>query len=141
MSTLYTSGDFSGIVSDRTLTAAEVKALFTTPLAITLTPSAGIINVVDAILFGSTFVSVAYAGANNLEFRYSGAAGVKVTADIAAATLNFTTGTKYGVVKGIITEFVPVPAAAIYICVPVANPTAGDSLVRIRTYYHQVLLP
>jgi hypothetical protein len=137
---LTVAGDYP-LVSDITLTAAQVKALFSSPITIVPAPAAGVINVVDCILFGSTFVSAAYAGANALEFRYTNASGAKVTADIASGTLNFSSGTKYAVVHGVTTELAAVAAAAIVVCVPVANPTTGDSLVRFRVHYHEVSLP
>lgn len=119
----------------RTLTPTEVKALFTTP--ITLVPAAGSGNIitVNRILFWSTFVSVAYTGANALEFRYTNASGAKVTADIAAATLNFSAGTKRASVAGITAEFEPVANSPIVVCVPTANPGAGNSPITLIVEY------
>lgn len=123
------------------LTAAQVKALFTTPIPLVSAPGAGYVTLVDRITFGATFVSVAYAGANNLEFRYTGAAGAKVTADIAAAVLNFAAGTQYNTVAGVVTALVPVANAAIVVCVPTADPTAGNSPITIGVEYHIEKLP
>jgi hypothetical protein len=124
-----------------TISAAQVKALFTTPIDLVVAPGAGKINVVDRITFASTFNTTAYAGANNLEFRYTNAAGAKVTADMAAATLNFAAGVKYSTVAGVVTELLPVVNSKIVVCVPVANPTLGDSIVKIRTDYKVFTLP
>lgn len=123
------------------LTAAQVKALFTTPITLVAAGGAGTIIVVDRISFGSTFVTPAYAGANNLEFRYTNAAGTKVTVDIASATLNFAAGTQYSTAPGVTTELIPVANAAIVVCVPVANPTAGNSLVTLTVTYRILTLP
>lgn len=123
------------------LTAAEVKALFTTPLTIVAAPGSGKVTLVDRITFASTFNTAAYAGANALEFRYTNASGAKVTADIPSATLNFTSGTKISTVAGVTTELLAVVNAAIIVDVPVANPTAGDSLVSLFIIYHVIAMP
>jgi hypothetical protein len=124
-----------------TVTPTQTKALFTTPQAIVLAPGAGKVALVIGIVFASTFVSAAYAGANNLEFRYTNGSGAKVTADIAAATLNFSSGTKYAQVAGVTTELAAVANAAIVVCVPVANPTLGDSPIKFSVLYRVVTLP
>ncbi len=124
-----------------TLTAAQVKALFTTPISLVAALGGGVVGLVHRISFGSTFVSVAYAGANALEFRYTDASGAKVTADIAAATLNFASGTKRATVAGVTTELAPVANAAIVVCVPTANPTAGDSPITFIVQYMGVTIP
>lgn len=121
-----------------TLTAAQVKALFSTPISIVATPGSGKVNIVDRITFVSTFVSAAYAGANALEFRYTNASGAKVTADIAAGTLNFASGTKFSTVASVVTELIPVANAIIVVCVPTADPTLGDSPVTLLIDYKTV---
>ena len=123
------------------LTAANVKALHTTPITLVAGKGAGTIINVHRISFASTFVSAAYTGANNLEFRYTGAAGVKVTADIAAAVLNFGAATQYNSVAGVTTAIVPVANSPIVVCVPTANPTLGDSLVTLIVEYSVLVTP
>lgn len=123
------------------LTAAQVKALFTTPISLVPAAGAGTIIVVDRVTFGSTFVTPAYGGSNNLEFRYTGAAGAKVTADIGFATLNFPSGTQYSTVAGVTTELIPVANSPIVVDVPVANPTSGNSLVTVVVTYRILTLP
>lgn len=121
-----------------TLTAAQVKALFTTPITLITAPGAGIAIVVNRITFTSTYVSATYTGANALEFRYTDASGAKVTADIPAATLNFSSGTKFSTVAGVTTELIPVANAALVVRVPTANPAAGDSPVSLTIDYSLV---
>lgn len=123
-----------------TLTAAQVKALFSTPISLVLAPGAGKIVIVKRIVFASAFASIAYTGANALEFRYIDASGAKVTADIPAATLNFASGTKYSTVLGIEAEVIPVANAAIVVRVPTANPGAGDSPVTFSVEYKVLTL-
>jgi hypothetical protein len=123
------------------LTPTEVKALFSTPISLVVSQGAGTVINVHRITFASTFLTTAYAGANNLEFRYTDASGAKVTADIAAATLNFTTGTKYALVAGVTTELTQVPASPIVVRVPTANPTAGLSTVTFYIEYSVLTAP
>jgi hypothetical protein len=124
-----------------TVSAVQTKALFTTPIAIVPAPGVGKIAIAIGIMFGSTFVSAAYAGANNLEFRYTNGSGAKVSADIAYATLNFASGTKYAHVAGVTTELTAVANAAIVVCVPSANPTLGDSPIKFSVIYRVMTLP
>jgi len=121
--------------------AADVKALHSTPITLVASKGTGTIINVHRISFASTFVSAAYTGANNLEFRYTDASGAKVTADIAAAVLNFGSGTQYNLVAGVTTALVQVPASPIVVCVPVANPAAGDSIVTLFVEYSVVTAP
>lgn len=140
----YTGGGSTGtggLSTTTTLTAAQVKALNATPITLIAAPGAGKITIVNRITLASTFGTVAYTGANNLEFRYTGAAGAKVTADIAAATLNFAAGTQYSTVAGVTTELVPVANAIVCVRVPTANPAAGDSIVKLRADYQTLTLP
>jgi hypothetical protein len=128
-------------VASVTLTATQVKALFTTPQTLVAAPGVGKIILVDRITFASTFVSAAYTGANALEFRYTDASGAKVTDDIAATTLNFASGTRYATVAGVAAELQAVANAPIVVCVPTANPGAGDSVVKFNVQYRVETLP
>ncbi len=132
----------AGIFQDRvTLTAAQVKALFTTPIALVPAKGSGTIVIVTGIVLASTFVTTAYVNLNNLEFRYTDAAGAKVTADIPAAILTFSSGTQYDAVAGVTTTLVPVANSPIVVCVPVANPTLGDSPVTVTVSYYVLKTP
>lgn len=137
--TAEAAGDFHKDVV--TLTAAQVKALNTTPIELVAAPGANSAILVNRILFYSVFITPAYTGSNNLEFRYTDASGAKVTADIAAATLNFASGTKYSFVNGIDTELVPVANSPIVVRVPTANPGAGNSIVKFIVWYEIVAAP
>lgn len=137
LSKLFFSTDEAkqGLRASTTLTATQIKSLFTAPITILAAAGAGITIIVDRITITSTFVSVAYAGANALEFRYTNASGSKVTADIAAATLNFSSGVEYATVAGVTTELAGVANAAIVVNIPTANPTLGDSPVTFTVDY------
>lgn len=126
-----------------TLTPAQIKALFTTPITLvpainpTLSPSTGarayiIVTEIEAQI---KFSTTAYAGANNFEFRYTDASGAKVTADMASTFIN-SASTAYDHVAGVTTELVPVINAPIVVTVPVANPTLGDSPITFVVHYY-----
>jgi hypothetical protein len=124
--------------AQRVLTAAEVKALYTTPLALVAAPGAGkVISVVEVFakyVFGTT----AFTGSNNLEFRYTSSSGAKVTADIDAALLLAASGTNYRKVSPIEAEITPVANAPIVIGVPTGNPAQGLGALTITVYYRTI---
>jgi hypothetical protein len=121
-----------------TLTAAQVKALNTTPRTLVAAPGAGKVIVVDRI-FGETLgATAAFTGANALEFRYTNGSGTKVTADLPASFINAADATTVlGTVGGIEAALVPVANAAIVAFVPVANPggaTAAGTITLTVVY-------
>lgn len=120
------------------LSAAQVNALFTTFQPLVTAKGAGTFIRILSISFKSVFNTTAYVSVNNLEFRYTNASGVKVSADIAAATLAYTSGTRYATVGGVITEIQPADNAAVVVCVPIADPTLGDSPVTFTIDYEVV---
>ena len=108
-----------------TLTSAQILALNTTP--VTLIEAFLNSNIiVEGITARLNFNTTAYTGANALEFRYTNASGVKVTADLSSAFLN-SAATAYASVAGIEAQITPVLNAPIIIVVPTANPATGNS--------------
>lgn len=120
-----------------TLTAAEVKALKTTPQALVAAPGSGKANVVVEIFATHNFTTTSFTGSNNLEFRYTSSNGAKVTADIDAAFLLATEDT-YKSVKGVVTEQTPVANAPIVVNVPTADPAQGLGTVKVQVYYRTI---
>lgn len=120
-----------------TLTALQTKALKDT--AITLVPAQGASSVI--IVMGVTaylkYLGTAYTGANNLEFRYTGAAGAKVTVDMAAAFINSAVNA-WDYAPAVATELTPVANAPIVVAVPTANPGTGNSLITFVVSYRVV---
>lgn len=121
------------------LTPAFIKNLFTQYQI--LIPAQGLNNViiVEGITTRIYYGGTAYAGANNLEFRYTNAAGAKVTADMVNTFINSTTSV-YDHVAGVTTELTPVANAPIVVAVPTANPTTGNSNITFWIKYRIVNL-
>lgn len=127
-----------------TLSPSQILALNTTP--ITLIPSfgtnssnAGInyVYIIEGITARLYYGGTAYTGANNLEFRYTDASGIKVTADLANTFINSSANT-FGHVAGIITAFTPVFNAPIIVRVPTVNPATGNSKITFVIKYRTV---
>lgn len=121
-------------VSKMILSPTQVKALHTTPVTLVPAQGATTVVIVDGITARVNFNSAAYTGANNLEFRYTDGSGTKVTADMGSAFLD-SASMAYQHVAGIITAFAPIANAPIVVCVPAANPAAGNSTITFITKY------
>lgn len=127
-----------------TLSPSQILSLNTTPVI--LIPSFGTnasniginyVYIVEGITARLYYGSVAYTGANNLEFRYSDASGIKVTADLPATFINSSANT-FAHVAGIVTAFTPVFNSPIVVTVPTANPATGNSKIILVIKYRVV---
>lgn len=135
-------------VAKITLTKTQILTLHGAPVtlvpAMGSTATAGNLNtvvIVEGITAKIYAGSIAYTGANNLEFRYTNASGAKVTADIANTFINTTVSTQaYTHVAGIITQFTPVFNSPIVVTVPTANPAAGNGSIIISVKYRAITL-
>jgi hypothetical protein len=114
-----------------TLTAAQIKALNTTPVSLIAAPGSGKVIIIERLMAESIGVVAAFTGANALEFKYAGTA-TKVTADIPSTFINAVVGTpQYRTVGGV--EDVVTPAnTAVTVSVPVANPGGATAAGTIR---------
>lgn len=119
------------------LTSAQLLAMFTTP--VTIVPAMGLNTgiIVEGITGFIRYNTTTYAGANNIEIRYTNGAGAKVTADIPVAFLNSTVNTPVYVPQ-ITTALTPVLNSPIVAFIPVANPTVGNSIVTLIVKYRVV---
>lgn len=118
------------------LTTAQILALNTTPITIVPAYLLSLI-IVEGITAKNNFNTTAYTGGNNLEFRYTGAAGAKVTADMASTFIN-SSATAYDHVAGVVTELTPVINTPIVVRVPTANPATGDGSIDLFIKYRVV---
>lgn len=127
-----------------TLTPAQIKLLNTTPQILVPQPGVKTVIIVTGITARLNYAGTAYTGANALEFRYSTAAGAKITADISTTFLN-SASSAYSYVSGVVTELVPVAGGVspvgtgqIVVYVPTANPGAGTSPITFDVHYRVV---
>lgn len=112
------------------LTAAQVKALYTTPQQFGLTVPTGFIpNIIGDIWLGATYGSAAYATNTSLRIRSVGGSQNYVSAVNALA---FSADVLIPLTKNAVTSGKGFETGAdLEIYVPVGNPTAGDSDVVI----------
>lgn len=119
----------------KSLTSAQIKALNTTPISLIPAPGAGKFLAIVLLTAKNVFGTVAYTGANALEFRFTDGSGTKVTADIANTFINVAAGTQIDTVGGVIADTVMTTNAAVVVRVPTANPGAGDGIITFTIDY------
>ena len=119
-----------------TLTDTEVKALNSSPKTL-LSAIAGQFFIVEHIGVYIDFNSASYAGANNVEFRIQNSGGAKVSGDLPSATLNTASDVSY-ICSRPSTDPVPLVNQPIIAYVPTADPTTGDSPLKVRILYRQI---
>jgi len=135
----YNYGGMFGPISVQvTVPTASILALNTTPVVLVPAQGAGSIVKIDDIVAKLVFNTIAYTGANALEFRYTDGSGAKVSADIANTFINSASGTNYASLKGVATLLTPVANAAVVVVVPTANPGAGNSDIIFTVRYHVI---
>lgn len=97
------------------ISSADILGLNATPKTLIPAPGANKVIVVEHILLKMITTATAYANGGALEFRYTNAAGAKVTADIAAAVVTAGAGTSYTGVAGVTTSLTMVANAPIVV--------------------------
>lgn len=123
-----------------TLTSAQIKALFSTPVSLVSAIGTSSLIVVEHITARVNFPTVggtAYTGANALEFRYTNGVGIKVTADMPNTFIN-SAGSAYYHAPAVTAAFVPVANAAVVVAVPTANPATGNSSITFCVVYRVI---
>lgn len=121
-----------------TLSAAQVLASFTTPIAIVAAPGANKAIVVHRVTAYLDYGSAAYATNTTMEVRYTNGSGTKVSADIAS--LLAATADKIQSVGGIEAETTLTANAAVVIRTATGNPVTGDSPIYVSVDYSIVEL-
>jgi hypothetical protein len=118
------------------LTAANIIAMGTTPVALIAAPGAGKCIIVDNITFKMTTTATAFTGGGAVEFRYTDASGTKVTADVAAAVITAGAGTSFTNVRGIEPSLTGTANAAIVVRNATAAFAAGTGTAVLTIDYH-----
>lgn len=104
---------------------ADVLQLNTTPYELLAAPGAGLYREIHEIRAFLSYNSVAYTGANNVEFRYTDGAGAKVSDDLPVANLNAAADQMVRLAGA--SPVLMVANAPLVASVPTADPGAGDS--------------
>jgi hypothetical protein len=128
-----------------TLTAAQIQALYDTPVLLVAAQGAGTMVVIDSINWDITFVSAQYTAGGAIQAQYGNTvhgAGPAASGSIAAATLNAVAASTELSQGG--TALVVAKTAASNVAVYLSNATAdfatGDSTASLTVRYHVVTL-
>lgn len=124
----------------KALSAADIIAMRTTPVALVPAPGANNLIIVEDIVFKMVRTATAFTGGGAVEFRYTDGAGAKVTADVSAILVTGAAGTAYSNVAGVTTELTPVANAAIVITNATAAFATGTGTGVVSVKY-RVLTP
>ena len=118
------------------LTAAQVKALKTTPQTLVSAPGANKYVQVEKIIGHLDYSGAVFTGANNLEFRETDGSGTKISADLTSTFLN-TAADITVETSGIEAQTTRLLDQPIVVAVPVADPggaSATSTLTLIVIY-------
>ena len=123
-----------------TLTAAQIKALYDTPVQLIAAPGAGKLVVIDKIVWDIAYGTTQYTAGGAIAAQYGNSAhgvGDAASSSIAAATLNAVAANE--VLSASSTQIVSVKTNCINAAVYLSNATAdfatGDSTATLYVYY------
>lgn len=125
---------------DTTITTGQMLALFDTPITLVAAPASGLVNIVRAVYSTMTYNSVAYVcNAAGLIVKYTNGSGA--TAATLSQTYCQSAASAIAYVADSSTMMTPVAAAALVLHAGTANPTTGNSGLKVRVYYTQAPSP
>jgi hypothetical protein len=127
-----------------TLSAAQIAAMYTTPVQIVAAPGSGKLILIDSILWDIAFVSAQYTAGGAIQAQYGNTthgAGPAASASIAAATLNGVAASGF-IANGSGAATLNAPATVENTAVYMSNATqafaTGDSTVTLYVKYRVV---
>ena len=119
------------------LTAANILAMNGAP--VTIVPAvAGKTIVVDDVCLVMTTTATVFANGGAVEFRYTDAAGDKVTADMAVGVITAVAGVSYTINKSIVTSLTGVISSPIIITNAAAAFITGTGTGVLTIRYHLI---
>lgn len=122
-------------LAEVTLSAANIIAMGTTPVALIPAQGANRVILAHSITLQIVRTATAFTGGGAVEFRYTNASGAKVTADMASSLITGGAGTAYDSVAGVTPELVPVANAALVITNATAAFAVGTGVAKVRVAY------
>lgn len=133
-----------GATATVTLSAAQIAAMYTTPVQIVAAPGSGKLILIDSILWDIAFVSAQYTAGGAIQAQYGNTthgAGPAASASIAAATLNGVAASGF-IANGSGAATLNAPATVENTAVYMSNATqafaTGDSTVNLYIRYRIV---
>lgn len=124
-----------------TLSSAQILALNTTPISLVAAPGSGKVILPVSLYATLTYVSATYsANAAGFTVRYTNASGASTAMTLTQAFVQSSASAMFAIVAGA-TAITPVANAAIVVYADTANPTTGDSAIKIQIYYRVVSNP
>lgn len=118
------------------LSSAQILALFATPVVVIAAPLAGLIAIVDRLLFQMLATATQYASGGVVTLQYSGGAAV-LTGSIAAAVVNSASVSYTTLVGAGVTGLA---ATAITVSNATGAFTTGTGTAKLQIDYHLVSL-
>jgi hypothetical protein len=123
---------------DTTIATASVLTLNATPVSLIPAPGAGFVNIVDSVYATIDYNSAAYVlDAAGLTVRYTDGSGASVGATLTQA-FGQASADAIQSVRAAATALTPVANAAIVLYADNADPTTGNSAIKVRVYYRIV---
>lgn len=120
-----------------TITAAQILALFATPVELVPAPGAGrvleLVSVLLALDYGTVVYTIGTAG--NIQVKYTDGSGAAASTTVAATGLLDQASDQVRVLDKLEATTTPVVNAALVLTLATASPTGGDSPIHAKIGY------